>query len=82
MRVVHSVMRSCALWNRAASSAYVANAMTFLIMLMILCTATLRGSDVDVGEGVTDVLLGWLLRKKVPPTRLRACALERYEISM
>jgi hypothetical protein len=64
MRAVHSGMPSRALWNRAASSASIDDAIA------------------AIGEGVVDVLVGRSPRKKAPPTRLRACASERYTSSL
>jgi hypothetical protein len=81
-RAVRNGMPSCVLWNRASSSAYVADSMEFLTMMLSMHTAQLYGGGVDVREGVTYVLVGRSLRKKVTLTRMRACASERYETSL
>jgi hypothetical protein len=53
--------------------------MKFLMMLIMVCTSPLCGRGVVEGGGVAEAFFGRALGKKVPPTRLRAWASDRYE---
>ena len=77
--VVRRIMASCPLKNSPAYSASAADAIT---LRRILLTAW---SGPFGGGGVTGGLLGFCdgsLRKKCPPTRLRAFRTERYDASL
>jgi hypothetical protein len=61
------------LWNNTASLSSVADAIPFCMILIMVCTLQLCGGD------VAEAFFGQLLREKVPPTRLRAWASDKYE---
>jgi hypothetical protein len=55
IRVVCRGIPSRAWWDRAASSIYVTDAITFCMIPLIVCTAPLCGGDVAEGEDVADM---------------------------
>jgi hypothetical protein len=82
MRVVHIGMPYHALWNRAVYTASVADAINFLVMMLIMCTSPFCDGGVDIGERLADVLVGRSMRNKVPPMRLWDFASQRSEASL
>jgi hypothetical protein len=74
-RAVRSGTASRALWNKAPNSASIAEAIALAMIALMVCMGPFYGGGgLLVGLGGS---VGLLLRKKVPPARLLACASDK-----